>query len=167
MGKALYILLIPAAALILGVMFYLYIPLYKITGITKALDGILLMSSISLGFYGACLGILASIFNTKIMKEIIGDRDYRQEFISLACTSLITGFLTVIFTIIYQVLLENEVTNEVLFKIINSIWIVTTLSYFLYQILFIIVLFQIFFRNTDEEGGDRKERVFNPDLKNN
>ncbi|MEV2320425.1 hypothetical protein ABNC55_20860 [Paenibacillus larvae] len=154
---------IPIVSLIISVVFFVYIPLYKITGIMKALDGILLLSSISLGFYGACLGVLASIFNTNVVRDIMGDRDYRKEFINLACLSLITGFLTVITTIVFQVVLENKGIGDVYLRSTNAAWAFFTLTFFMYQLNFILVLFSIFFSNTDKKT-DQQDNVHNPVL---
>lgn len=143
-----------------AISFYFFIPLFEVTGFMKALDGILLFSSISLGFYGACLSVLASIFNTPIVKDIMKDKEYRKEFIELACASLISGFLTVVTTIIYQVLLENEYS---FMRGINAVWFFFVLTFLLCQLIFFVVLFLIFFRNPEEESL-QDEQVHKPNL---
>lgn len=160
-----YIIVVPIMSLVFGLIFYFYIPLYEVTGIMKALDGILLLSSINLGFYGACLGVLASIFNTDIVKKIMGDNNYRREFIIIASLSLATGFITVIVTIIYQVFLESHSLLSGYLGYINSVWIFFVVTFFLYQLLFFVVLFSIFFYNKDiNKKETTKDNVHTPKL---
>lgn len=135
-----------------------YLPLFKFDGFEKALEGVLLLSSISLGFYGACLSVLASIFNTKIVKEIMGDGNYRREFIVVSSMALITGFLTVLTTIIYQVLLENGSVVFVAMNIINSFWIMLFVLFLCFSLLFVLISFFIFFNNS--EAKESKEVHF-------
>lgn len=134
-----------------GVIVFFYLPLFDFKGFEKALEGVLLLSSISLGFYGACLSVLASIFNTKVVKEIMEDGNYRGEFIVVSTLSLTVGFLTVITTIVYQVLLENGSVVTVLMKIINSVWISLFILFSSFSVLFVLITFLIFFKNTEEE----------------
>ena len=132
----------------------IYFPLFKIMGFAKALDGVLLLSSISLGFYGACLSVLASIFNTKIVKEIMSDGSYRKEFIVISSLALTTGFLTVLSTIVYQVLLLNESATFVLMNITNFIWISLFILFLSFSLLFVLISFVIFFNNSDVKEND-------------
>lgn len=151
----------------LGLVFtvYYFLPSYNIKGFEKALDGVLLFSSITLGFYGACLSVLASIFNTKVVKEIMEDSTYRKDFVSISAANLISGFLTVIITIVYQVMLANKGVPELTLRITNSIWSGICVLYISLTILFVVVTFMIFLSNKEAKsqkvhGGE----VGNPDF---
>lgn len=133
-----------------GVAFYFWVPLYSYKGFGKALEGVLLMSTISLGFYGACLSVFASIFNTKAVKEVMSDQDYRKEFSVVALVTLFFSFVTVIITIVYQVILENEGLNERVYNWANSIWASFTVMFLFFNVLFILTSFLIFFANDEE-----------------
>lgn len=140
-----------AISIIVGICVYLYFPFFKYKGFEKALEGVLLLSSISLGFYGACLSVLASIFNTKIVREIMKDSNYKKEFVIISTMALMTGFTTVIITIIYQVLLENGGPSTGFMNILNSIWFVSFLLFISHSVLFVLISFLIFFKNTEDE----------------
>lgn len=137
-----------------SVFVYCFFPSYSIIGFDKALDGVLLFSSINLGFYGSCLSVLASIFNTKVVKEIMGDQRYRREFVIISGVNLAAGFLTVIITIVYQVMLGNDEMSEWSLSIINSFWFGICVLYLSLTILFIVVMFMIFLNNTDDKKLD-------------
>ncbi|WP_438312203.1 hypothetical protein [Sporosarcina sp. FA9] len=145
-----YLFITILVSLLSGIFSYFYLPLHKITGIEKALEGILLLSSISLGFYGACLSVFASIFNTPVVKELMNDKEYRKEFLVVASASLISGFLTVSATIVYQVMMANETLGNSVLRITNSFWIAITLLFLSFNLLFVLVSFLIFFSNTEE-----------------
>ncbi len=147
-------------SLSLGVLIYIFFPFYDIKGAEKALEGMLLLSSISLGFYGACLSVLASIFHTNVVKEIMRDGEERREFIIISCFTLLIGFFTVISTIVYQVMLANEQYN---LNIINSLWFSIVFLFFCMKVLFILIIFMILFNNKDEDGNSTD--VYNPKLK--
>jgi hypothetical protein len=140
-------------SVIIGIVVYIWIPLYSFQGVKKALEGVLLLSSISLGFYGACLSVFASIFNTRVVRDLMRDNQYRREFILVSGISLSSGFFTVFTTITYQVLLENEGISEIIYKITNSIWLALTFMFLFYNVLFVLVSFLIFFSNNDEESS--------------
>lgn len=137
---------------------YFYFPLFKFEGFDKALEGILLLASISLGFYGACLSVLASIFNTKIVKEVMNDNNYRSEFILIAAFSLSSGFVLVVTTIIYQVLLENGNVAFIIMNTINTLWLFLLFVFLAFSLLFILTSFIIFFHNKEEQ----EESQINP-----
>lgn len=144
---------------------YYFLPNYNIQGFEKALDGVLLFSSITLGFYGACLSVLASIFNTKVVKEIMEDSTYRKDFVNISAVNLISGFLTVIITIVYQVMLANKGVPEITLRITNSLWSGICVLYISLTILFVAVTFMIFLSNKEAQpqkvhGGE----VGNPDF---
>src|SRR5699024_10400508 len=132
-------------------MIYIFFPFYNINGVEKALEGMLLLSSISLGFYGACLSVLASIFHTNVVKEIMHDEEDRKEFIIISCFTLLIGFFTVISTIVYQVMLSNGQFN---LNIINSLWFSIVFLFFCMKVLFILIIFLIFFNNNDEDANN-------------
>lgn len=144
-----YLLFALLLALILAIISYFFIPLYSVMGINKALEGVLLLSSISLGFYGACLSVFASIFNTKTVKELMQDNEYRKEFIVVSISSLSSGFFTVFSTIVYQVMLENQTVSELSLRIMNTLWLAITFLFLAFNILFVLISFLIFFSNTD------------------
>lgn len=148
--KYIWIALIVSATI--GFVVFLWVPLYSFQGFSKALEGVLLISSISLGFYGACLSVFASIFNTKVVRDLMSDNQYRQEFILVSGISLTSGFLTVFTTIFYQVILENKGSSEMLYNLVNSLWVVFTFMFLFYNLLFVLVSFLIFFSNTDDEN---------------
>ncbi|MBY0098772.1 hypothetical protein [Mesobacillus maritimus] len=145
---------------------YFYLPIFKFTGFDKALEGILLLSSICLGFYGACLSVLASIFNTKIVREVMNDNNYRSEFIMVSASSLLTGFILVITTIVYQVLLENGKVAFIIMNLINSLWLFLLFVFLAFSLLFILTSFIIFFQNKDEKDKNlvNPGEITNPDF---
>lgn len=148
-------------SLILGVLVYFKFNFYEIKGFEKALDGVLLLSSISLGFYGACLSVFASLFNTETVKSIMNELDFRKEFLIIASLSLGIGFLTVLNTIIYQVILENQMVPTIIFRFTNAFWVSIVLMYFSLQLIFIFVTFTIFFNNGRPSTN---EKVFTPHI---
>lgn len=153
------------SSIIVSVIVYYIFPSYTVAGFDKALDGVLLFSSITLGFYGACLSVLASIFNTKVVKEIMKDHKYRKDFIAISGFNLVSGFLTVITTIVYQVLLANKEIPETPMRITNSVWSGFCLLYISLTILFVTVTFMIFLSNTDEQPIEMHDgKVGNPDF---
>ncbi|MCJ8007271.1 hypothetical protein ACFFF5_07175 [Lederbergia wuyishanensis] len=141
----LFIIITLLISITIGILVFLYCPLFELQGFDKALEGVLLLTSISLGFYGACLSVLASIFNTKIVKEVMEDSHYRKEFIVISSLALVIGFLTVITTIIYQVMLANDYVLLVIMKIINALWSSLLILFFSFSTLFVLISFLIFF----------------------
>ncbi|MGN8647900.1 hypothetical protein ACTNEO_05095 [Gracilibacillus sp. HCP3S3_G5_1] len=160
-----YIFIISAliVSIIIGMLTYFFTSFYNFKGFEKALEGVLLFSSISLGFYGACLSVIASIFNSKVVKEIMGEKEDKIEFVVLVVTTLITGFLTVVLTIIYQVLIENGSVKVEVLGVINGFWAGLGIMFVAMNIIFVLVSFMIFFNN-DKESGSNK--VYNPKMKN-
>lgn len=144
-----FIILASMFSLAISVIVYFFAPSYHITGFEKALDGILLFSSITLGFYGACLSVLASIFNTRAVKEIMEDNTYRRDFVSISAVNLISGFLTVVITIVYQVMLANKRIPEATLRVTNSIWSGMCVLYVSLTVLFVVVTFMIFLNNQE------------------
>ncbi|MBD8135765.1 hypothetical protein IFR10_09450 [Bacillus sp. CFBP 13597] len=157
-----YLIVTIIVSIIAGVLIYHGVNLYEIKGFNKALDGVLLISSISLGFYGACLSVFASLFNTKVVKEIMDDKEYRKEFLIIASLSLAIGFLTVICTIVYQVMLENDGVANGILQITNASWIGLIIMFFSLQLIFVFVSFVIFFKNTDHDK--QTDSVYTPNL---
>lgn len=151
------------ASIIISIIVYCFFPSYTVKGFEKALDGVLLFSSITLGFYGACLSVLASIFNTKVVKEIMRDQKYRKEFVVISGFNLVTGFLTVITTIVYQVMLANKGLPETPLRITNSLWSGFFVLYIFLTILFVTITFMIFLNNSDDQSTPVHEgKVGNP-----
>ncbi|AOH54529.1 hypothetical protein ABE28_009210 [Peribacillus muralis] len=142
-------------SLIISTIIYIYLPIFKFEGFEKALDGILLLSSISLGFYGACLSVLASIFNTKMVKEIMNDKNYRAEFIFVSVSALIIGFVLVITTIVYQVLFANGRVSFAIMNCVNSVWIFLLMIFLSFSFLFVLTAFFIFFKNKDKQEDEQ------------
>lgn len=149
-------------SLIISILSYFYLPFYKLKGFDKGLEGVLLFSSISLGFYGACVSVIASIFNTKVVQSILKDKEEKKEFSIIVFSTLITGFITVFLTIAYRVIIESNIFIKYL-NIINSLWIFFTLCFVSMNILFIIITFLIFLSNSDNR---KNEKVFHPEPKN-
>lgn len=147
--------------IVLGIIIYHFFPFYEIKGAKEALEGILLLSSISLGFYGACLSVLASISNTTVVKEIMQEKEDRKEFVVVSSCTLLVGFLTVISTIIYQVMLSN---GKVSLDIINSLWFSIVFLFFCMKLLFILIIFMILFNNKENDKKDERN-VYTPKLK--
>jgi hypothetical protein len=156
-----YLVVTLVLSLMIAFVIFRWVPFYEIKGFSKALDGLLLISSISLGFYGACLSVFASLFNTKIVKEIMNDNNYRTDFLLISCTSLGIGVLTVILTIVYQVMLENKGVAEEILRYTNSAWVAIVLIFFSLQLIFVMISFSIFFKNSDESASDN---VYTPTL---
>jgi hypothetical protein len=149
-------------SIVVGILVYLYTDFYNFVGFNKALEGVLLFTSISLGFYGACISVIASIFNTKIVKSIMSDPNDKREFVILVSTTLVNGLLTIVITIIYQVFLENGSVEINILKVINAFWSSFVIMFIGMNILFILVSFLIFFNNKEQ---DEKEFVYIPTLK--
>lgn len=162
----LFIAIASILSLIISVVVFKYLPIFEFKGFEKALDGILLLSSICLGFYGACLSVLASIFNTNIVREVMNDRNYRSEFIFVSVFALITGFMLVITTIVYQVLLANKSVGFTIMNLTNSIWVFMLIIFLCFSVLFIIISFFIFFQNRSEEVDEQVDagEITNPDF---
>lgn len=150
-------------SVISGVLVYNFTSLYKIDGFDKALESVLQFSSISLGFYGTCMSVLASIFNTKVVKGIMKDKEDRMEFIIIACSTLIVGFLTVVTTIVYQVMIENKNVSNLCLDLVSSFWSAFCVMFVCMIFLFTVISFLIFFNNKDEEYDSYN--VYNPRLK--
>jgi len=148
-------------SVIISCIVYFYCPFYKLTGFDKGLEGVLLFSSISLGFYGACLSVIASIFHTKIVQTIMKEKDEKKEFSIVVFSTLITGFITVFSTISYRVILASNVLLEQL-DLVNAIWIFFVVLFVSMNVLFILISFLIFLNNN--EG--KTEKVIVPTLKN-
>jgi hypothetical protein len=161
-----FIFLTVIISIVVSVYVHLHFPVFKFKGFEKALEGILLLSSISLGFYGACLSVLASIFNTKIVKEVMSDNNYRSEFILISVASLFSGFVLVITTIVYQVLYDNGNVKFVVMNFVNSIWLFLLLMFLSFSILFILISFLIFFQNKNEHEDEKvsQGKITNPDF---
>lgn len=145
-------------------MVFFFTSFYSFKGFDKALEGILLFSSISLGFYGACLSVIASIFNTKVVKEIMKDKGEKKEFVTLVSLTLITGFSTVTLTIVYQVFMENGKLPGWSYDLVSAVWTGSVIMFVSMNVIFILVSFLIFFNNKEKE--DKKEPVFEPQLTN-
>lgn len=142
-----YLLTVSLLFIIISAVTFIFIPLYSFKGFDKALEGVLLLSSIGLGFYGACLSVLASVFNTKAVKEVMDDKEYRKEFIILSLLTLSVSFITVLITIIYQVLLENDGFSNLVLDTINAFWLGFTCVFLMLNVFFVLVSFMIFFAN--------------------
>ncbi|WP_340082232.1 hypothetical protein [Terribacillus sp. FSL K6-0262] len=149
-------------SVIISLIMFRYSTLYNFKGYDKALEGILLISSISLGFYGACIGVLASIFNTKAIQGLMSEKGEKLEFIIITSLSLFIGFITVSFTIFFQVLLDNGNVSETILRWTNSIWSGVVINFICNQIIFVTISFMIFFFNKEENP---KKDVFTPTLK--
>lgn len=144
------LILFVSVSVILSVVTYLYLPFYELIGFDKGLEGVLLFSSISLGFYGACLSVLASIFNTKVVQSILEDKDEKKEFSYVIFGTLITGFLTVFLTIAYRVIIASNILTDLL-QYINAVWVFFTLCFISMDILFISISFLVFLNNSDKK----------------
>lgn len=153
-------LLFIGVSVVIAILVYYFCPFYKLSGFDKGLEGILLFSSISLGFYGACLSVIASIFNTKIVQTILKEKGEKREFSLIVFSTLIIGFVTVFSTIAYRVILASNIWDEHL-SLINSLWSFSVMLYVNMNMLFIILSFLIFLNNSEQ----KKENVYVPKLK--
>lgn len=136
-----------------------YTELYLIQGFDKALEGVLLFASISLGFYGACMSVIASIFNTKIVQEIMQEKEDKIEFAVIVFSTLVSGFLAVIVTIVYRVCLVNFEKGNLSLDFMNYLsasWFGIVVLFVSMNFLFIIVSFLIFFSNKKEKSHEEK-----------
>ncbi|GIO26373.1 hypothetical protein J43TS3_09840 [Ornithinibacillus bavariensis] len=79
-----FIIVASIVSILLGALVFNFTSFYSFKGFDKALDGVLLFSStsISLGFYGACLSVIASIFNNKVIREIIQEKEEKRNLLS-------------------------------------------------------------------------------------
>lgn len=91
------------------------------------------------------------------------EKDYRKEFILIASSSLIIGFLAVISTIVFQVMIENEGISENVLNVTNGIWGFFVTFFFSLQFIFVFVSFLIFFSNSDEDEDDESS-VYTPTI---
>lgn len=157
-----YIIFTILLSIIFSILVFCYFPFYNIVGAEKSLDGLLLLSSISLGFFSASLTVLASIMNTKVLKEIMNDEEEKKELMIVLSLTLLIGFLTVIITIVYQVLFTHDGTY---IDIINAIWFFFVSLFISMKILFILIIFMILFNNKEDDESDSENKIYNPRLK--
>lgn len=151
---------------LVSIVVFKYTSFHSFKGFDKALEGVLLFSSISLGFYGACLSVIASIFNTRVVKEIMNDKEDKKEFVILVCLTLIIGFMTVTLTILYQVFMENGEMSTDFYNYLSAIWSGSVTMFIGMNVVFILVSFLILFNNKEKENSGKGQPVFEPVLKN-
>ncbi|WP_341961249.1 hypothetical protein NM897_15390 [Planococcus maritimus] len=137
---------------IVGIISRNYANMFKIEGFGLALEGYLLFASITLGFFGTCISILASFINTNIIQDILQTKTYKYDFILIAGVTVFTGFFSIVLTIIHQIMIVNTSLSIEFQRNINGLWSFLAVSYLLYLSLFIVVAFFIFLRagETDE-----------------
>lgn len=149
-------------ALIVGFISFLFLEIYSINGFGEALEGVLLFSSITLGFYGACLSVLASVINKEIVQEIINNNIEKKQLVCVMALTLLSGFSTVVTTIIYQVILTNGQLTERILNIVNSFWLLSLTFYLLILFLFVALAFYLLLYKEDkvrvDEGKIGKKR---------
>lgn len=157
-------------SIIIANLVYFFTAFYTFIGFDKALEGVMLFSSISLGFYGACLSVIASIFNTKVIKEIMKDNEEKTEFIILVALTLVSGFLTVVITIIYEVFLKNGGMSPKFYDLLSATWSGSVIMFISMNFIFVLVSFLILFNNKGDKEDDEREdkdsrETYNPILK--
>lgn len=116
---------------------------HQVKNFDKVLDGSITFSSIVVGFLAALLGILISIRDTEIVKEI-----FRQNEIGTLKyyfnEALILGFLTVILSGVLHVIRENILLSV---TIVFNVWSVVLFWFIASTYRIVHLLMNIFFKS--------------------
>lgn len=100
--------------------FYLFD--HRVEEVTKALDGVLLFVSITVGFIGASLSVFATVSESKFATKLKNSPNSKKQFIGTLRFTLLVGVILVGLTIIYQLLISNEALKLIL-NIVNFLWL--------------------------------------------
>lgn len=120
---------------------------YKIKNFDGVLNSVITFSSIIVGFLGALLGILITIKNTRIIKEI-KDNNEMNTLRYYFNEALILGFIVVIMSIIFQVLKDYHFAFVLYFF---YIWFVFSAAFTLSSFRIIKLLMKTFFKSDESE----------------
>ncbi|MGF0471169.1 hypothetical protein ACQQ6W_16175 [Lysinibacillus fusiformis] len=136
------------------IVFYLfdsYINLFQVKGISHALSGFLIFASISLGFFGTCIAILATLINSPIIKEVLRDKNYKKDLLYMFILTVFYGLTALISTVIFQVYLEETERTAKWEKTISSLWGSSMSGYFFSLAVFYMVIMILFFKSADDD----------------
>lgn len=130
---------------------------YKIKNFSDVLESVVTFSSIIVGFLGALLGILITINNSKIIKEISGNNEMGtvRYFFN---ETLVLGFIVVLLSIAFQVLKDYEFAFV---KYYFYIWFVFTVTFIISSFRVIQLLMNVFFKahKTNERPASNVEEI--------
>lgn len=119
-----------------GVLFLLgfrVIELYNVENFIKVLDGYLLFSSITIGFFGTCISILATLLNSPLLKDLFSKTNYKVQFAFMTLFTMFFGIGGIILTVIFQMTLDypkHAIFDIVSQNWIESLWLVFGCNYF-------------------------------------
>lgn len=118
---------------------------HKVKNFSNVLESVVIFSSIIVGFLGALLGILITIKNSKIIKEIDDNNEMRtvRYFFN---ESLILGFVVILLSIAFQVLKDYEYDFV---QYYFYVWFTITGVFALSSFRIIQLLMNIFFKSND------------------
>lgn len=155
----LILLSVVIVAIIFGGILGRAVNLFDINNFNKALEGFFLFASISLGFFGTCISILATLIGTKIVKDIIGVKNYKVDFVMIALSTIMAGFTAIIITILFQIFYGSEDVSLILEMVMSGLWSTFVFMYLVFLSLFIFVVMLIFLKAGEDDREDPKINV--------
>ncbi|MYL71737.1 hypothetical protein GLW00_12795 [Halobacillus litoralis] len=132
---------------------YKYSISYNYKNFEKVLDGVITFGSIVVGFLGALLGILVSVRNSGIVKEIFESNNKTVLKIYFNET-FIVGFLTIITSISLYILKEYD---QVASKIVFYFWILFVIWFIPSTYRIINILMTVLFKSNVRDNSLRPE----------
>lgn len=127
---------------------------YSSNGFEKILDAAITFSSIIVGFLGALLGILISIKDSKIVKDIFDTKEkytlkhYFEE-------TFLIGIGIVVLTCSMYVLIN--IKNKIVIDIFYYSWLFITLLFIPSSYRIISLLMSVFFNSNNDRSDERPE----------
>lgn len=127
---------------------------FAFVGFEKVLDTVITFSSIVTGFLAALLGILVSIRDSDIVKEIF-ETKAKGELKYYFYESFSLGFVVVITSGLMYVLIhyDNELTNNAFY-----FWILIVIWFFLSTYRIVNILLSIFFNSNNSRNRPESNR---------
>lgn len=116
--------------------------LYSVENFIKVLDGYLLFSSITIGFFGTCISILATLLHSPLLKELFSKTNYKIQFALITLLTMFFGISGIILTVIFQMTIdfpEHSIFDYVSKNWIESLWLVFGINYF-FGLSFVVVI---------------------------
>lgn len=151
-------------SVVLGTLGYCFLKLHEVTNFIKVLDGYLLFTTITFGFFGTCISILATLLNAPIMKQIFGKYQYKKQFGVLVLATMIYGLIAITITIVFQMTIgfdDHGFFNFMGPKLISAIWIASGTNYTIGLFLVTLISMAILFQSDRKENptGKREHKV--------
>ena len=107
--------------------------LYGVENFIKVLDGYLLFSSITIGFFGTCISILATLLHSPLLKALFSKTNYKIQFAVITLLTMFFGIGGIILTVIFQMTIDypkHAIFNTISQNWIESLWLVFGCNYF-------------------------------------